>query len=93
MTGAECSRGVAYARSEISDPRRIFTSTVRLDGSDIKMVPVRTDRPIKKQRWKQAVELVKGLKAIAPVAFGQVIEKDFTEKDINLVSSREIKKA
>ena len=91
MTGAECHRGVQYAMSEISDPRRIFTSTVIVNGGEIRLVPVRSDRPIKKDRWKKAAEIVKGLETGAPVGFGAVIMKDFTEKGINLIATREIK--
>jgi CxxC motif-containing protein len=91
--GAECSRGVKYARSEISDPRRIFTSTVKVKGGGLSLVPVRSDKPIKKDRWKQAADLVKCLEVGSPVGFNETIKKDFTEKGINLITSRRVEKA
>lgn len=93
VSGAECSRGIKYARSEISDPRRIFTSTVRVDAGDPGLVPVRTDNPIKRQRWQQAAATVKKLEVKAPVGFNEVVEKDFTEEGISLISTRQIGKA
>jgi CxxC motif-containing protein len=56
------------------------------------MVPVRTDSPIKKASWKQAADLVKELKTKAPVGFRDIIQKDFTEKGINLIATRKIQK-
>jgi CxxC motif-containing protein len=90
ITGAECHRGVKYARSEISDPRRIFASTVKVKGGEIELVPVRTDRPIRKGNWKKAAELVKELKVPGPVGFRDILKEDFTEKGINLIATREI---
>ena len=92
VTGAECHRGIQYALSEISDPRRIFTSTVRVNGGEVRLVPVRTEKPIKKDEWRHAAGIIKGLEIDAPVGFGSVIMEDFTEKGIDLIASRDIKR-
>ena len=92
VTGAECHRGVRYALSEINDPRRLFTSTVKVIGGEINLVPVRTDRPIRKNKWKQARESARILDVKAPVRSGSVIKGNFTEEGINLIATREINK-
>gem|GEM_PF-6078513 len=44
---------------EGSDPRRIFISTVRIGGGEIKLVPIRTDKPINKDNWEHVAKEVK----------------------------------
>lgn len=91
IVGAECSKGRIYAISEIYDPRRTFTSTVMVKGGELKLVPVRTSKPIRKEKWTRATEIIKSLKTTAPVKFGVVLKKDFTEEGIKLIATREIR--
>ncbi len=91
VSGQECSKGKKYAISEISDPRRIFTSTVTVKNGEIKLVPVRTSKPIRKAEWKSARNSIRGLRIVAPIGFGKVLMDDFTEEGIKLITAREIK--
>jgi len=88
--GNECLKGKKYALDEITDPRRIFTSTVKLKNGPIRMLPVRTDSPIKKRDLLKAGELIKDIVVEAPVPFGKIIVRDFLEKNINLIATRAI---
>lgn len=90
IEGNECLKGKKYALGEITDPRRIFTSTVKLNNGSIKMLPVRTDLPIRKKDLLKAGELIKDIVVEAPVPFEKIIVKDFIEKGINLIATREI---
>ena len=90
VNGYECSRGKKYAINEISDPRRIFTSTVIIKNGPIRMLPVRTDLPIRKNDWLKARELVKNIIVDLPVEFGYIIVDGFIEKNIKLISTRAI---
>lgn len=91
VSGNECKKGRKYAVSEICDPRRIFTSTVSVVNGEIKLVPVRTSRPIRKSEWKTGRDIVRSLSIDAPVKFGRVLVNDFTEKSIKLIATREVK--
>jgi len=91
VSGQECSKGKKYAISEICDPRRIFTSTVAVRNGEIKLVPVRTSKPIRKAEWKSGRDIIRGLNIAAPIGFGKVLIKDFTEKGIKLIAAREVK--
>ena len=91
VSGHECSKGKKYAISEICDPRRIFTSTIAVSNGEIKLVPVRTSEPIRKGEWKNGRDIIKGLSIAAPVGFGEVLMKDFTEKGIKLIAAREVR--
>ena len=49
VSGNSCPKGEAYGLCEVFDPKRVITSTVVLLGSDLKRLPVRTDKPISKK--------------------------------------------
>ena len=89
LTGESCNKGKKYAILEITDPRRIFTSTVLIKGSDLKVIPVRTTKPIKKNEWINAKKLIDKLRLDAPVEFGKIIIPDFLENGIDLIATRE----
>lgn len=89
VEGNSCKRGVGYAESEITDPRRTLTSVIPLDGAQTEMLPVKSSAPIPKARLFEAMELIKGLRASAPVAMGQVIAEDFILPGVKLVACRD----
>lgn len=42
VEGNTCPRGEAYAKKEVTNPTRIVTSTVRVEGGTIERVSVKT---------------------------------------------------
>ena len=90
ITGAGCPKGIEYVKNEINDPRRIFTSTVKVKNGRINMVSVRTDKPIKKTEWKKASRYIKNLVLVAPVTFKQILVKNFLEDGITLFTTKRV---
>ncbi len=74
VTGHTCPRGKAYAEAECVAPMRTLTTTVRCQGG--KLLPVKTDRPIPKERLFDAMKLVNAAHPVLPVCRGDVIIKD-----------------
>jgi CxxC motif-containing protein len=89
VEGPKCPKGEAYAVSEVEDPQRILTSVVRAKGLSLKMVPVRTDKPIPKSRLKEGMEVIKKVCIVSPVRSGDVIRDRFLGLDVNLVATRD----
>ena len=50
VTGNTCKRGDAYARAECTHPERMVTSTVKVEGGRLPVVPVKTSSPIPKEK-------------------------------------------
>lgn len=90
VTGNKCDKGVAYARQEIEDPRRIVTSTVRSEGLVISMVPVRTSAPVPKSRVFEVMEEIRKLKIGKPVMTGETLVKDFLGLGTGLIATRSV---
>lgn len=93
VAGHECPKGEKYAKTEIENPMRILTSAVLAEGLPVKMVSVRTDKPIPKLRLEEAMEEVKKMRLTKPVKVGEVIVKDFLGTGADLISTRSVGKA
>ncbi len=73
VRGAACERGREYALSELSEPVRTFTGTVRVSGGTRPVVPVRSDRPILRAELLAAARVAAQTTARAPVSIGDII--------------------
>ena len=49
ISGNRCPKGEAYARKEVTDPRRIVTTTVEILGGEDERLPVKTKEDIPKE--------------------------------------------
>ena len=87
LTGYACKRGITYAIDECFEPKRTFTSSVRITGSDRRMLPVRTTGPIPKDKLMQAAEVLNAITLEVPVACGEVIKDNFLDTEVKLVSA------
>ena len=84
LTGNACPRGKLYAQDEVVCPKRVITSTERAkDGS---LVPVKTDKPVKKSEIFSVMEKINAVVCDMPVTMGQVLVENI-EGDANLVVS------
>ena len=91
VSGNECPKGEKYAVSEIENPTRVLTSVVLAEGLPIKMVPVRTDKPIPKTKMSAAMEEIKKIKVRAPVKVGDVIIDDLLGLEVKVIATRTVK--
>ena len=51
--GYTCNRGLEYANQEFYEPKRILTTTIRVENGLLPLIPVRTDKPILKEKLRQ----------------------------------------
>ncbi len=89
VSGNQCPKGAPYAISEIENPMRILTASVLAEGMDLKMIPVRTDKPIPKNLIFKAMDGVKKIRLKSPVTAGDVIAADFIGLGVNLIAMRD----
>lgn len=89
VEGAKCPKGNEYAMAEARSPMRIFTATVLANGLSLKLVPVRTDKPIPKKDLSKAAEEIKKIRITAPLGSGDTIAGDFLGLGVKLIATRE----
>jgi CxxC motif-containing protein len=89
VSGNQCEKGERYGKAEMEQPRRILTSSVLAKGMSLKMIPVRTDKPIPKEQIFAAMSEVKKVRVTRPVKVGDIIVGNFLDLGVNLVATRE----
>lgn len=88
--GYTCKRGLEYAQQEYYEPKRILTTTVRVENGFLPLVPVRTDKPILKDKLSDAMKLIAEKKVKAPIKMGQILIKNVLNTDANVIASRDL---
>ena len=88
VSGNTCRRGDAYARREVTNPTRIVTSTVRVEGGILPVVSVKTREDIPKGKIFDCVKAVQELVVEAPVRIGEVLLADVAGTGVDIVATR-----
>lgn len=76
VSGNSCPRGAEYGKKELTNPTRVLTSVVRIDGAIYPCCPVKTSSDIPKSMIKDAMNLLKDVRVNAPVCIGDVVVKN-----------------
>jgi len=90
VDGATCKRGENYAKEELTDPRRMVTTTVRVAGGLHPLVPVYTSAPIPKGRIFDLLEEIRKVEVKAPVKMGEAVLEDVVGTDVRVLASRDM---
>lgn len=90
VTGNTCPRGDAYARKEVTNPTRIVTSTVRVNGGVCPMVNVKTASDIPKDKIFVCTEALKDVVVTAPVKIGDVLLSNVAGTGVDIVAARNV---
>jgi CxxC motif-containing protein len=90
VSGNRCAKGPIYAAEEVAGPRRVVTTTVRIQGGTVGLLPVRTARPVDRDRGRAVVVAASAVMARAPVAMGDVVLEDVAGTGVDLVATRSV---
>lgn len=90
VNGNTCKRGDDYARKELTDPRRIVTSTVPVAGGNLPVVSVKTASDIPKGKIRECLCALKGVTLTAPVQIGDVIMENVADTGVDVIATKSI---
>ena len=90
VTGAKCDRGVEYGKTELQNPVRVVTSTVKLSSESSCRLPVKTNLPIPKSKIFDIMEVLEDITVSAPVRTGDVLVKNILGTGADLVSCKTV---
>ena len=82
VKGNACPRGKMYAAEEVVCPKRVVTSTVRAENGE--MIPVKTDKPVRKDAIFEVMKKINAMTCKMPVALGDVLVENICD-DANLI--------
>lgn len=88
VEGNTCKRGAKYGVEELTDPRRVITTTVKLKDSYLNLLPVKTSDSIPKGMMFEIMEVLDKIEITAPVHVGDVIVKNILGTGIDVVSAK-----
>lgn len=88
IKGNVCEKGNDYATEEITDPKRVLTTTVRVMNGDEKLLSVKTSEPVPKPGLRQLVKRISKIEVNAPVKIGQ---KVFRIEGVDVVATKDVK--
>lgn len=90
VNGNTCKRGDDYARKELTDSRRIVTSTVPVAGGNLPVVSVKTASDIPKGKIRECLCALKGVTLTAPVQIGDVIVENVADTGVDVIATKSI---
>ncbi len=90
VDNALCKKGEVYARDEIQSPKRSLTSTVKVIGGEFPLVSVRSDKPMPKEKIKEAIFELKKQVLKAPIDYHQLIIRDFLGTGVNIITTKQV---
>ena len=85
-----CKRGHEYAQRELTDPRRMVASSVRITGAKHPLLPVYTAAPFPKGQIRDLMDLLRRVTVRAPVQMGAVVVADALGTGIDILASRDM---
>ena len=87
---AQCKLAWDFVRGEIFDPRRMVTTTVRVDDGDLPLVSVKTDPPVPKKTVFEVMQHLAHVVVKAPVNIGDIVVTDVLGTGSNVVATKKI---
>ena len=90
LTGFNCERGKAYAKSEIFEPKRMLTTTIGLKGGRVRLLPVISKEPLPKEQIFACVRCLASVEVDAPVKAGDVVYQNILGLGVDIIASRSI---
>jgi CxxC motif-containing protein len=92
VKGNGCPLGEKFAKEEFSNPKRVIITTVQVENGTRLLVPVRSDKPVPKEKLFEIMQYLSKVKVEAPVKFHQVIVGDIAGTDANIIATFPIEK-
>ena len=88
VSGNICEKGVEFVTTELSDPVRVLTTTVKISSGGL--LPVRSKTTVKKSEMKTLVSQLKDIIITPPVTIGQIIVDNFGKNAVDIVASENV---
>ena len=90
VTGNTCKRGEIYGRKEVTAPERVITSTVKVEGGTVPLVPVRTKTEIPKGKIWECMAAIRKATVKAPVKLGDVVIPNVADTGVDVVAAKTV---
>lgn len=90
VSGNSCNKGVKYGKAEATNPIRVVTSTVIVNGGNNQLCSVKTADGIPKKSVLEAMREINSVQLKAPVKIGDVAIENLLDTGIDVVVTSDI---
>ncbi|BAL99383.1 MULTISPECIES: DUF1667 domain-containing protein [Caldilinea] len=90
VRGFSCRRGKEYAIQEHTAPQRMVTTTVAIDNARWPRLPVRTSKPVPKEKVLDICRTLRTVRVCAPVASGDIIVRNILNIGADVIATRDM---
>jgi len=90
VRGFSCRRGKEYAIQEHTAPQRMVTTTVAIDNARWPRLPVRTSKPVPKEKVLDICRTLRTIRVCAPVASGDIIVRNILNTGADVIATRDM---
>jgi len=90
LQGHQCKKGKVYAREELYDPKRMVTSTIKVNGGVLPLVSVRTNKSVPKKLIFPIINEISRINLEAPVKIGDIIIKNIQGTGTNIIATKTV---
>lgn len=88
VSGNKCPRGDVYVRKELTNPTRMLTSTVTIQGGIYERLPVITSQDIPKSSLFEVMNAINQVSVTAPIERNQIIIPNVCGLGVDIIASR-----
>ncbi len=88
LEGYGCKRGIEYATNEYLSPVRILTTTVKINGVDNDLLPVRSNKPVPKDKQFDCMDEIRKVSIDLPIKIGDVVIADICGTGVDIVATK-----
>ena len=85
-----CKRGKEYVQRELTDPRRMVATTVRVKGGQHPLLPVATAAPFPKPLIFDLMAELRTIDLQAPIKMGEAVLSNALGTGIDVIASRDL---
>jgi len=88
MEGNKCEKSHEFVSQELIEPMRILTTTVRIQGARLSVIPVRSDKAVPKRLFPRIMKKLRRIRLQAPVNMLDMVVKDIVGTGANIIATR-----
>lgn len=88
IEGNICKAGEKYVESELKNPTRVLTSTVKVKNGVLPRVPVKSEGELPKGKVQESVKKLDDIELEAPVNIRETVIENINDTEVNIVTTR-----
>lgn len=88
VSGNFCKKGAEYGKQELTDPKRVLTTSVRIENAMHQSLPVKSNDGLPKAKLIEAAKSLKDVRVKSPIKIGDVIVKNILNTGVDIIACK-----